>query len=174
MSLKGKKVAILVENMYDEKELWYPAIRLKEEEADVTLVGPAKGNTYESKHGLPATADVSAADVKGGDFDAVIIPGGYSPDHMRRTPAMVQFVKDANAKGKVIGAICHAGWMLVSADALRGKKATSFYSIKDDLVAAGAKWVDEEVVQDGNLITSRNPNDLPVFCRTIIAALEGK
>ncbi|MHB1416410.1 MAG: type 1 glutamine amidotransferase domain-containing protein [Chloroflexota bacterium] len=174
MSLKGKKVAVLVENLYDEKELWYPTIRLKEEEAEVTLVGPAKGNTYESKHGMPATADVAAADVKGGDFDAVIIPGGYSPDHMRRTPAMVEFVKDANAKGKVIGAICHAGWMLVSADALRGKKATSFYSIKDDLVAAGAKWVDEEVVRDGNLVTSRNPNDLPVFCRTIIGALEGK
>jgi protease I len=171
MSLKGKKVAVLAENFYDDRELWYPNIRMREEGAEVVVVGPQKGATYKSKYDMPVTADTAAADVNAADFDAVIIPGGYSPDHMRRTPAMVKFVRDAYEQGKVVGAICHAGWMLVSAGVLKGKTVTSFHSIKDDLVAAGAEWVDREVVRDGNLVTSRNPNDLPVFCRTIITAL---
>ncbi len=174
MSLKGKKVAVLAENLYDERELWYPAIRMREAEAEVTIVGPAKGATYTSKHGLPVTTDAAAGEVRAADFDAVIIPGGYSPDNMRRTPAMVKLVKDAYDQGKVVAAICHAGWMLVSAGVLKGKTVTSFFSIKDDVVAAGAEWVDREVVRDGNLITSRNPNDLPAFCREIIAALAEK
>ncbi len=174
MSLKGRKVAVLAENLYDERELWYPAIRMREAEAEVTIVGPSKGATYTSKHGLPVTADAAAGEVRAADFDAIIIPGGYSPDHMRRTPAMVRLVKEAHEQGKVVAAICHAGWMLVSAGLLKGKTVTSFFSIKDDVVAAGAEWVDREVVRDGNLITSRNPNDLPAFCREIIAALSEK
>ncbi|MHB1006487.1 MAG: type 1 glutamine amidotransferase domain-containing protein [Chloroflexota bacterium] len=174
MSLQGKRVAVLAETLYDDRELWYPHIRMREAGAEVTVVAPAKGATYTSKFGLPVVSDAAAADVKASDFDAVIIPGGYSPDHMRRTPAMVRFVKDAVAQDKVVAAICHAGWMLVSAGALKGKTVTSFSSIKDDVVAAGAEWVDREVVRDGNLITSRSPNDLPAFCRTIIAALEEK
>jgi protease I len=105
------------------------------------------------------------------EFDAVVVPGGYAPDMMRRHPAMVGLVRDAAQQGKVVAAICHAGWMLVSAGVLKGRKATSFFSIKDDLVAAGADWVDQEVVVDGNLITSRKPDDLPAFCRTIVQAL---
>jgi protease I len=174
MSLQGKKVAVLAENFYDDRELWYPLIRMREAGAEVTVVAPAKGATYKSKFEMPVVSDAAAADVKAADFDAVIIPGGYSPDHMRRTPAMVQFVKDAVAGDKVVASICHGPWMLVSAGALKGKTITSFFSIKDDVVAAGAEWVDREVVRDGNLITSRNPNDLPAFCRTIIAALEEK
>jgi protease I len=116
--------------------------------------------------------DIAADDVSAADFDAVIVPGGYAPDLMRRRKAMVDLVRDAHKQGKVVAAICHAGWMLVSAGIARGKRATCFFSIKDDLVAAGANYVDEEVVQDGNLITSRTPRDLPAFCRTIIAALD--
>ena len=115
--------------------------------------------------------DADVADVHDSDFDAVIVPGGYAPDYMRRTPAMVSFVRAAFDAGKVVAAICHTGWMLCSADVLRGKRATSYFSIRTDMENAGAIWVDEEVVRDGNLITSRQPEDLPAFCREIIGAL---
>jgi len=171
MRLKGKKIAILAENMYQEMELWVPYYRLKEEGAEVKVVGTG-AKSYTSKMGYPVNADVSAEEVKAGDFDAVIIPGGYAPDLMRRSPGMVKLVKDAFQGGKVVAAICHAGWMLCSAGVLKGKTATCFHSIKDDLVNAGARYVDQEVVVDGNLITSREPKDLPAFCREIIKALE--
>ena len=171
MKLAGKRIAILAENMYQEMELWVPYFRLKEEGADVKVVGAGGATSYASKHGYPVAVDVQADQVRAVEFDAVIVPGGYAPDVMRRHPAMVGLVREAAQQGKVVAAICHAGWMLVSAGILKGRKATSFFSIKDDLVAAGANWVDAEVVVDGNLITSRNPNDLPAFCRAIVAAL---
>ncbi len=171
MKLAGKRIAILAENMYQEMELWVPYYRLKEEGADVKVVGAGGAKTFTSKHGYPVNADVQADQVKAVEFDAVIVPGGYAPDLMRRHPAMVALVREAAQQGKLVAAICHAGWMLVSAGILKGRKATSFFSIKDDLVAAGADWVDQEVVVDGNLITSRRPDDLPAFCRAIIAAL---
>jgi len=171
MRVKGKKVAILAENMYQEMELWVPYYRLKEEGAEVKVVGTG-AKSYTSKMGYPVSADVSAEEVTVADFDAVIIPGGYAPDMMRRSPAMVRLVKDAFLKGKVVAAICHAAWMLCSAGVLKGKTATCYHSIKDDLVNAGARYVDQEVVVDGNLITSREPKDLPAFCREILRALE--
>jgi protease I len=171
MKLQGKRIAILAENMYQEMELWVPYYRLKEEGADVKIVGAGGAKSYTSKHGYPVNVDVQADQVKAVEFDAVIVPGGYAPDMMRRHAAMVGLVREATQQGKVVAAICHAGWMLVSAGVLSGRKATSFFSIKDDLVAAGAKWVDEEVVVDGNLITSRKPDDLPAFTRAIVAAL---
>ena len=171
MKLQGKRVAILAENMYQEMELWVPYYRLREEGAEVKVIGAGGAKTYTSKHGYPVSVDVQADQVKAVEFDAVIVPGGYAPDMMRRHPAMVALVRDATQQGKVVAAICHAGWMLVSAGILKGRKATSFFSIKDDLVAAGADWQDAEVVVDGNLITSRNPNDLPAFCRAIVASL---
>ena len=171
MKLAGKRIAILAENMYQEMELWVPYYRLKEEGADVKVVGAGGAKTFTSKHGYPVNADVQAEQVKAVEFDAVIVPGGYAPDLMRRHPAMVALVREAAQQGKLVAAICHAGWMLVSAGILKGRKATSFFSIKDDLVAAGADWVDQEVVVDGNLITSRRPDDLPAFCRAIVAAL---
>ncbi len=171
MKLQGKRIAILAENMYQEMELWVPYYRMKEEGAEVKVVGGGGAKSYTSKHGYPVNVDVQADQVSAVEFDAVIVPGGYAPDVMRRHPAMVKLVRDAAQQGKVVAAICHAGWMLVSAGILRGRKATSFSSIKDDLVAAGANWVDEEVVVDGNLITSRRPDDLPAFCRTIIGTL---
>jgi len=172
MRLKGKKVAILAEDLYEDLELWYPYYRLKEEGADVQIIGSGRSKTFTSKHGYPVTADASAEAAKGGGFDAVIIPGGYSPDLMRRSPAMVALVREAASKGKVVAAICHGGWMLCSAGVVRGKRATCFFAIKDDLVNAGAKYVDEEVVVDGNIITSRTPADLPAFSREIIKGLE--
>ena len=171
MKLAGKRIAILAENMYQEMELWVPYYRLREEGAEVKVVGADGARSYASKHGYPVTVDVQADQVKAVEFDAVVVPGGYAPDMMRRHPAMVALVREAAQQGKVVAAICHAGWMLVSAGILKGRKATSFFSIKDDLVAAGADWVDAEVVVDGGLITSRNPNDLPAFCRAIVTAL---
>lgn len=172
MRLQGKRIAILAENLYQEMELWVPYYRLKEEGATVKIVGTGTAKTYTSKHGYPVNVDVPADEVKGADFDAVVIPGGYAPDLMRRSAAMVRLVKQAFDAGKVVAAICHAGWVLCSAGILRGKTATGFFSIKDDMVNAGTRFVDQEVVVDGNLITSRKPDDLPAFCRELVAALE--
>ncbi len=172
MDLSGQRIAILVENLYQEVELWYPYYRLREAGAEVVLVGPKADVTYTSKHGYPARSARAASEVTPDEFDAVVIPGGYAPDHMRRDRAMVALVRDSYARGRVVAAICHAGWMLISAGiATRGVRLTGFHSIKDDLVAAGADYVDEPVVRDGALITSRQPDDLPAFCREIIAAL---
>jgi protease I len=171
MKLEGKRIAILAENMYQEMELWVPFYRFKEEGAEVKVVGAGGAKSYASKLGYPVSVDVQAEQVKAVEFDAVVVPGGYAPDMMRRHAAMVQLVRDAAQQGKVVAAICHAGWMLVSAGILGGRRATSFFSIKDDLIAAGADWKDAEVVVDGNLITSRKPDDLPAFCRAIIQAL---
>jgi protease I len=171
MKLQGKRIAILAENLYQEMELWVPYYRFKEEGAEVTIVGAGGATAYASKHGYPVSVDAQAEQVKAVEFDAVVVPGGYAPDMMRRHQAMVSLVREAAQQGKVVAAICHAGWMLVSAGILNGRKATSFFSIKDDLKAAGAQWQDAEVVVDGTLITSRKPDDLPAFCRAIIAAL---
>ncbi|MEJ2699622.1 MAG: type 1 glutamine amidotransferase [Desulfuromonadales bacterium] len=171
MELNGKKIVVLVEQLYEDLELWYPVLRFREAGATVNIVGPKKGS-YPSKHGYEAEADLAADKVKAKDIDALIIPGGYAPDHMRRHEAMVGLVQEAAEKGKVVAAICHAGWMLCSAGVVKGKKATCYFSIKDDLVNAGAEYLDQEVVRDGNLITSRFPADLPAFCRMIIEALQ--
>ena len=171
MEIKGKRVALLVEDRYQVLELWYPFIRLREAGAEVVVIGPEKGHVYKSGHGYEITADMSARDVKIEEYDAVVVPGGYAPDLMRRNPAMVALVRKSFDAGNIVAAICHAGWMLASAGIARGKHLTSFYSIKDDMINAGATWVDEPVVRDGQIITSRKPEDLPFFCREIIAAL---
>jgi protease I len=173
MELKGKKIVILVETFYNEFEFWYPYYRLKEAGAQVTVVGSGSAETYKSKAGLPVTVDTTAEKVTVADFDGVVIPGGYAPDHMRRYPAMVGLVKGFAEAGKMVAAICHAGWMLVSADIIRGRSVTSYFSIKDDLVNAGGNWADKEVVVDGSLVTSRTPDDLPAFMRAVIGVLGG-
>src|SRR3989338_8429253 len=132
--------------MYEERELWVPSYRFKEEGADVKVVGAGGAKSYASKHGYPVNVDVQADQVSAVEFDAVIVPGGYAPDMMRRPAPMVKLGREAGQQGKVVAAICHAGWMLVSAGILKGRKATCFFSIKDDLVAAGANWVDEAAV----------------------------
>lgn len=159
------------ERLYQEMELRYPVLRMREVGATANIVGPAKG-TYMSEKGYPAEADMSIDEVSTADFDAVIIPGGYAPDHMRRNEKMVGFVREMSDRGKTAAYICHAGWMPASAGILKGKTAASTLAIKDDVVNAGAKWVDREVVVDGNLISSRRPADLPAFCREIIRSLK--
>jgi protease I len=166
------KVLILVEKMYEDLELWYPKLRFQEAGHEVAVCGPEAGKEYPSKHGYPATSDVAAKDVRAQDYDALVVPGGFSPDHMRRTPAMVEVVKAFHEAGKPVAAICHGPWMLCSAKVLRGRRATSFLSIRDDMENAGARWEDAPVVVDGNLITSRTPKDLPEFCKAILGALE--
>jgi protease I len=173
MELAGKKIVILVETFYNEFEFWYPYYRLKEAGAQVLVVGSGSAATYTSKVGLPVKVDAAADTIAAADYDGVVIPGGYAPDHMRRYPAMVNLVREFDRAGKLVAAICHAGWMLVSADILRGRKVTSFFSIKDDLVNAGGQWVDQEVVVDGSLVTSRTPDDLPAFMRAAIGVLRG-
>lgn len=170
MELQGQSIAILVENLYEDPEFWYPLYRFREAGAQVTVVGTGKP-IYNSKKGYEARADKSIDDVTSDDFDAVIIPGGYAPDYMRRNERMVNLVRDLAQEGKVVAAICHAGWMLCSAGVIQGKRVTSYFSIKDDMTSAGGLWEDSEVVRDGNIITSRMPNDLPAFCRTVIAAM---
>ena len=173
MQLNGKKIIILVETFYNEFEFWYPYYRLKEAGAKVTVVGSGSAEVYHSKSGLPVTVDTTADRVSVADFDGVVIPGGYAPDHMRRYPAMVNLVNAFDAAGKPVAAICHAGWMLASADIVRDRTVTSYFSIKDDLINAGGRWVDQEVVVDANLVTSRTPDDLPAFMRAMIALLGG-
>lgn len=171
MALDGKRIAVLVEELYEDLELWYPVLRFREAGAEVKIVGPLANETYRSKHGYPAVAKVAAIQASAGDFDAVIIPGGYAPDRMRRHASMVAFVREMFDAGKLVAAICHAGWLPASAGILKGKRMTSFVAIRDDMVNAGAIWEDAEVVTDGNLVTSRTPDDLPAFCREIIGAL---
>ena len=172
MELERKRVAVLVEDFYQELEVWYPLLRLREAGAEVFTLGLQAGATYKSKLGYPVKADHGIDDISPTDLDAIVIPGGWAPDYMRRHPGFVNLVREMNALGKTIAAICHAGWLLCSADILHGRRATSFFAIKDDLIHAGAKWVDEPCVVDGNLITSRMPEDLPAFCQALLAALE--
>ncbi len=173
MELRGKRVAVLVDNSYQEMEVWYPYYRFKEAGGEVCLVGPKAGETYMSKVGYPAVCEKPYDEVSAEDFDGIVIPGGYAPDHMRRYAKAVQLVRDADARGKLVAAICHGGWMLCSAGVLKGRRVTCFFAIKDDLVNAGGVYEDSEVVVDRNLVTSRKPDDLPVFCRASIRVMTG-
>ena len=167
----NKKIVILVEQTFNDQEFWYPYYRLKEAGADVLVVGSGSASSYTGKAGTQIKVDLDADGVDAEAVDGIVIPGGYAPDHMRRYPAMVKLVKDIFDARKVVAAICHAGWMLASAKILQGRTVTSFFAIKDDLIHAGAHWVDQEVVVDGRLITSRTPNDLPAFMKAVIKAL---
>lgn len=172
MELTGKRAAVLVEQQYQELEVWYPYYRLKEAGCKVTLVGPEAGATYPSKCGYSAKSDKAARDVSADDFDILVIPGGFAPDFIRRTEAMIRLASAMAEQGKIVAAICHGPWVLCSTQALKGKKATCFFAIKDDVINAGAKYQDAEVVRDGNLITSRKPDDLPAFLQAILQAVK--
>ena len=166
-----KKVLILVEKLFQDMEVLYPYYRLKEAGFEVKVAGTGE-KTYKGKNGYPIKTDGHVKNFKPKDFDAVIIPGGWAPDYMRRNKEMVEFVKQMNKKNKLIAAICHAASLLISADVVKGRTMTCYFSVKDDVINAGANYVDKEVIVNGNLITSRQPKDLPAFCREIIKALQ--
>ena len=166
-----KRIALLVENLFDDKELLYPYYRMIEEGFAIDLIGAEKHVTYHSKFGLPMKSDLASKDVNADDYDAVIIPGGFSPDYMRRTQQTVDFVSALNAQNKLIAAICHGPWLMISSCDLKGRSLTGFHSVKVDIENAGATYLDQEVVIDGNYITSRTPKDLPSFTKAIIQFL---
>lgn len=166
-----KKIAVLIEDHYQDLEVWYPILRLREAGHEVVTVEPRNQKHYVGKWGYPIDVDCSIQDVKAKDFDAVVIPGGWAPDKLRLSKKILEFVKTLHDEGKVVASICHGGWVLASAGICKGKALTSYEAIKDDLINAGARYVDQEVVCDGNLITSRKPDDLPAFCVAILKAL---
>ncbi|MDD2688725.1 MAG: type 1 glutamine amidotransferase [Candidatus Omnitrophica bacterium] len=168
-----KKIAVLVEDQYQVLEVWYPYLRLREEGIETVLVGTGK-KQYKSKEGYPAEEELSIEDAKVNDFSGVVIPGGYAPDILRQYSRINNFVAGLFKEKKLVAAICHGGWVLISAGVLKNRKATCFSAIKDDVVNAGAEYLDHEVVVDGNLITSRSPLDLPAFSREIIGFLKNR
>ncbi len=166
--LTGKRVLMFVEDMYEDLELWYPRLRLMEEGAEVVVAAPDKTRTYMGKHGYPCKADAHLDGLKSDDFDILVICGGFAPDRLRRNRKVLELTREMHQAGKVVAHICHAGWIPISAGIMRGYKCTSTPAIKDDLVNAGALWMDAPVVVDRNMISSRRPDDLPLFCRAII------
>ena len=171
MKLSGKKVAILLEEGFEDLEFWVPLMRLQEEGAQVIVVAP-KLATYGGKGGLEARADAAAEAVSATDFEALVVPGGWAPDKLRRYPAIKNLVREMNDQGKIVAAICHGGLVLISAGIVAGRKATGSEGIKDDLVNAGAEWLDEPAFRDGNLVWGRVVKDIPDFCRELVRALE--
>ena len=171
MSLRtNRRVLVLVEHHYEDLELWYPKLRLMEEGMEVVVAGPEK-TTYQGKNGYPCRADRSFDEVRAGDFDALVIPGGWAPDKLRRSSVVLELVREFDRDQKPIAMICHAGWVPISARILKDRQVTGVSAIKDDLENAGARFVDRSVVVDGNLISSRTPADLPDFCRALITAI---
>lgn len=173
MRLKGKRIAILAGPEYEDLELHYPRLRLEEEGAEVVVAGIG-AHTYTGKKGYPVTVDAQVTDLNAREFDAVVIPGGYAPDYMRRSEELLAFVREIDDQGKAVGAICHAGWVPASAGILKGKRMTCVAAIKDDVINAGAEYVDAPVVVDGNLVTSRKPDDLPHFLPALIEVIAGQ
>lgn len=172
MRLENHKVISLVDHDFDDLELWYPVLRLREEGAQVDLVGQEAKKTYIGKNGVPAESDYAFADINPEEYDAVIVPGGWAPDKLRRFPEVTNIVNHMKDNNKTIGEICHAGWVLISAGILDGKTVTSTPGIKDDMTNAGAKWVNEPVVTDGQLVSSRRPPDLPDYLPELIKTME--
>jgi protease I len=166
-----KKILIFVHNFYEELELHYPRIRLIEEGYKVHVAGPESDTTYEGKNGYPCKSDVAIQNMSADDFDGLVIPGGYAPDKLRTMPKALELTRKFDEQGKLVAFICHAGWVPASAGILKGRKCTSYHAIKDDVINAGADWSDEPVVVDKNLVSSRMPKDLPVFCRSILKIL---
>ncbi|MCX6102727.1 MAG: type 1 glutamine amidotransferase [Proteobacteria bacterium] len=164
-----KKVVILIADEHHDLEVWYPLLRFKEAGWTVITAGIDSKKSYQGKFGYPITVDTHIDEIKSQDFDAIIIPGGWAPDYIRRSQLAIELVSEMFRSGKIVSAICHGGWVLASANILKGKSVTSVSAIKDDLINAGALWLDKEVVVDENLVTSRKPDDLPYFCKAILA-----
>ncbi len=171
MKLKGKRIAFLLEEGFEDLEFWVTVMRLREEGAEVTIVGLTANKTVRGKNALTATSQVAADQVNAADFEAVVVPGGWAPDKLRRYPAVIGLVRQAYEQGKIVGLICHAGLVGISAGIVRGHRATGSLGIKDDLVNAGAIWVDEAALRDGNLVWGRVVEDIPAFCRELVKAI---
>ncbi len=174
VSLKDTKIIALIYDEFEDLELWYPVLRLREEGATVDIVGPEKGKKYIGKYGVPAEADFSFDDIDVSEYDAVLVPGGWAPDKLRRFKEVLDIVKYMDEKEKPIGQICHAGWVLISANILKGKKVTSTPGIKDDMENAGATWIDTPSIIDGHIVSSRRPPDLPDYMKDFIKVLKEK
>jgi protease I len=168
------KIAILVENKYEDLELQYPRLRLKEAGHEVEMIGSRAGETYIGKWGYPQKSEKEARAVAAREYDLIVIPGGMSPDFMRRDGCMIKLVREAAELGIPMAAICHGPWMMCSTNVLRGRRCTSFYAIAHDVVNAGGQWVDEECVVDGPVITARCPDDLPAFMDAILKVVSGE
>jgi protease I len=165
-----KKIAVLLDDLVNEQEFIYPYYRLQEAGYEAVSVA-TENRVHKGKNGVPFTPDAVIGDVKPGEFEGVIVPGGYAPDLLRRSKAILALVAELNRQGKLVAMICHGGWVGVSAGIVKGKKLTSTAAIKDDMANAGATWVDQSVVLDGNLVTSRSPADLPDFMREALRVL---
>jgi protease I len=174
MNLNGLKVVNLIHDDFEDLELWYPVLRLREAGVMVHLVGEQANTKYKGKYGVPATSDFGFSEINIAEYDGILVPGGWAPDKLRRFPEVIKLVQDAHHHKKIIGQICHAGWVLISAKILNGMKVTSTPGIKDDMENAGAIWLDEPVVIDGNIISSRRPSDLPQYMQAILEALSQK
>lgn len=173
MRLKGKRIAYFLEEGFEDLEFWVPLMRLREEGAVVTVVGVKADKTVHGKNALTATSEVAAETVSANDFDAVVVPGGWAPDKLRRYPAITSLVRTTYEQGKIVGMICHAGLVGISAGIVQGHRATGSLGIKDDLVNAGATWVDEPAFRDGNIVWGRVVEDIPAFCRELVKAIAG-
>ncbi len=165
------KVAVLVDEMYHELELWYPVYRMQEIGIEVVLVGSEKGKEYKSKLGYPCKTQCCYADLKEGEYEGVVIPGGFSPDRIRRDLAAIDFVRKMNENKKMVAFICHGGWVAISAKIVENRSVTGTKAIRDDLINAGGLWKDEGIVVDQNMISAQIPKDLPEFGRAIVAFL---
>jgi protease I len=171
--LAGKKFLVFVDDIYEDLELWYPKLRLIEAGAKVTVAGPKAGGKHEGKNGYPCIADAAIAEMRAADFDGLVVPGGFMPDKLRRDPKVLQLVRDFAGARKLVAAICHGGWIPISAGVYRGVRVTGSLGIKDDLINAGAVWEDAAVVVDRHFVSSRKPDDLPDFCRGILQVMSG-
>jgi protease I len=170
--LEGQRVAVFVEDGFEDLEFWVTVMRLKEEGASVTIVGTVGRKDYRGKNALSASSDVSADEVTVDDFDAVVVPGGWAPDKLRRYESVTGLVQKAHDQHKIVGLICHAGLVGISAGIVNGMRATGSKGIKDDLINAGARWVDEPAFSEGNVVWGRVVDDIPDFCRELVAAME--
>ena len=172
MQLKGKTIGILVGPGFEDLEFWVPYMRMIEEGAEVKVIGSHGAEVYPGKSGgLTAESGFGANEVTAEQLDALIVPGGWAPDKMRRDPHMLALVRNMHNKGKILGFICHAGWVAASAGIVSGKKATGSAGIKDDMENAGATWVDEPAFREENLVWGRVVNDIPHYCRELVAAI---
>ena len=170
--MKESKVLAFVSNDFEDLEVWYPVLRLREAGVRVDVAGEEKEKEYTGKQGLTITAEVSFNDVNYFDYDGILVPGGWAPDTLRQIPKVLEIVRYFNDERKIIGQICHAGWVLLSAGILKGVNVTSVAAIKDDMINGGANWVDKSVVVDGHIISSRRPPDLPDYMKDDIEVLK--